>query len=197
MDKIKKFVGSALFMQILFSALVVAAVVGVAYGWLTHEEPGFMDEAPVWSAMPLTVCPGAYAPHDAETQLVCEGATEGAVATINTRLGFRAYRVEPLTASRTCEVELVCGYPADRANELGGSAHLEPSRCDVRIVNVRGELQALAIEHELGHCLGLADDGDANPQSIMRSKQVATPHGELPPWISDHDREILRALYVR
>jgi len=57
-----------------------------------------------------------------------------------------------------------------------------------------GELLNLTIHHELGHCLGLAHDDFE--QSIMRREQSPTPWGQLPPWISDDDRALVRSLYA-
>jgi hypothetical protein len=188
------FVRSWKFSMIVFAVLCVCGIAGVIVGVHLHEEPGLMEDAPRWDSMPLTVCVHPYEPGDAETAARCDTSTRYVAGLVNERLGFTAYVVEAFYVDRTCEVDVTCGYPADEANEPGGSALLTPGRCDVRIVNVHGELQTLAVHHELGHCLGLADEDGANPHSIMEDIRE-TPPGTLPPWISDDDRAVLRALY--
>lgn len=191
-----EFIRSFKFSAIVFGVLCACAIAGVAVGWYLHEEPGLMEDAPRWEETPLTVCAHPYVSGDRETAIRCEETVDHVVGLVNDRLDFAMLEHVPFSTTRTCEVDVTCGYPADEANEPGGSALLVPGRCDVRLVNVHGELLTLGAYHEIGHCLGLADENGWNPQSIMRDEQIPTPDLTMPPWISDHDRAILRGLYA-
>lgn len=192
------------FMAIIFAVVAALAIAGVVYGVVTHEEPGLMEDAPRWeqSDFPLTVCPASYAPgmpalNEAQNEVA------NAAERINRRLGFVALEV-----SYVCEIEHTCGncdinvlvgVPAESGwVDPGGSAALVRTdmgtSCDMETSNVHGELLDLTIQHELGHCLGLAHDDFE--LSIMRPVQSETPDGELPPRLTDFDRELLRGLYM-
>lgn len=190
-----KFIKSWQFMAILVAIVAIVAVAGVIYGVTTHTERGLKPDWPRWSRsdFPLRACATMY-----------EGAPAAAVVAVgvaidatNQRLGFSAY--DPSLRSDDCDVTVVLGYPAEPGlQEPGGSALMtttaEGVSCDVRISNAHGELQHLAIQHELGHCLGL--DDETFRASIMWPMQVETPDREFPPRITDFDRELLRGLYA-
>jgi hypothetical protein len=75
-----------------------------------------------------------------------------------------------------------------------GEAAVPPIICEVTTSNTGDEeMELLVLEHELGHCLGLAHDDFE--LSIMRRVQTPTPQGEMGPWITDHDRDLLRETY--
>lgn len=193
-----EFIKSWKFMMIIFGVVLVAAAALIIYGVATHEEPGLMAEAPRWSRdqFPLRACPHAYV-DDPHAHVAAMNAVDRAVYATNARLGFDAF-VPEYTGER-CDVRVTLGVPAEPGwMDPGGDALLTAGTggvsCDVRTSNVHGELLDLTLQHELGHCLGL--DHDDYEQSIMRPVQRETPDRQLPPWITDHDRELLRGLYA-
>lgn len=197
-----EFIKSWKFMAIIVAVLAVCAIAGVIYGVATHTEPGFMPDAPLWEPedFPLSVCAHAYVDDGRQATTDAQNAVDNAIEAINNRLGFTAYRADYL--DQHCDVRVVIGYPSEQGfSEPGGNALLTRTdagiSCDVRTVNAVGEIRHLTIQHELGHCLGLADEEGANPLSIMRDEQVPTPDREFPPRISDHDRNLLRERYLR
>jgi len=185
------FIKSKTFMTILFVVVSVVAVAGVIYGVTTHKEPGFMTITAGWdrSQFPLQVCASAYVPSNAAD---AQSTTADAVSTINSRLGFKALEVS--NAGRTCDIDVTVGVPTEVGfTEPGGNARISPKHVKVETANVHGELRDLVLEHELGHALGLAHDD--YEQSIMRRTQSLPPDRELPPWISDSDKALLRASF--
>jgi hypothetical protein len=151
-----------------------------------------MDGAPQWAAssFPLRVCSQRHAGDEPIA------VTASVIGVMNGRLGFAALQ----EAQDDCDVRVTVGVPAEQGwMDPGGDALLSDGSggvsCDVRTSNVMGELLNLTIHHELGHCLGLAHDDFE--QSVMRREQSLTPWGELPPWISDADRALLRGLYAQ
>lgn len=190
-----EFIKSWKFMAIIFAVLCVVSIAGVIYGVTTHTEPGLMDTTPGWtpSDFPLEVCVYTYTSESPQSAASAEdlGNAHHVFDTINDRLGFPAYRAH---VRGGCDVMLVYGAPAEAGwQDPGGSAEISDHFCDVVISNVHGELQTLAVEHELGHCLGL--DHDDWEGSIMRRTQSETPDRAFPPRITDSDRELLRELY--
>lgn len=192
----KKYAG-----QIAVAAVIaVLAIVGVAYGVLSHTETGYMPGGPLFVdasvPRPAPVCVRSYAllPED-------EGPTSSpddlavansVIGTINSRLGFGAFAL----AASECRVTIMFGVPTESGwQDPGGAAELNyQSRvCTISVANAMGELRYLVVQHELGHCLGLGHDDYES--SIMRPAQRVTPTGELPPRISDSDRELLRRSY--
>jgi hypothetical protein len=141
---------------------------------------------------------------------------------INRRLGFVAFEVEPanhVDPNRECHVLIsvddafeepdrgycsTCGgsttfeYRVERPNpgtyarEYEGTGLTIVSLCNVPILAVR----AVALEHQLGHVLGLAHDvGDL--QSIMNPALRAPSPQDYPRLrITDHDREAIRQRYT-
>lgn len=178
-------------MTIVVAVLGLVAIVLVVVGVATHEEPTFRDDAIAWerSDFPLEVCADDVraTAHDG-----ARGELAHAIRVTNARLGFAALVASP---GEACDVRVTFGVAAEAGGEWvepGGYARWDHGEkfCDVGIVNVVGELMQLAIQHELGHCLGL--DHDSWEGSIMRPVQSETPMGELPPWISDTDRKAIR-----
>lgn len=186
------FLKSYKFAVIVFVVLAVLAVAGVIYGVSTHSELGLMDDAPRWDHMPLRVTVVAYA-----------GASTEAVATaqdvLNRRLGFEAFVAGD--GREEYDVQVTLGVPSEPGwVDSGGNAWFSTSGshpvCVVSTSNTgTAELEQLTLQHELGHCLGLAHDNFE--QSIMRRVQTPTPLRELPPWISDSDKGLLRGIYGR
>lgn len=192
-----EFIKSWKFMAIIVAVLCVISTIGVFVGRYLHNEPGFMPDAPLWEPQdfPLSVCAEPYVSGE-EAEAV--EAVSNAADTINDRLGFEAFRM----GRPVCDVRVTLGYPSESGwSEPGGNALLTRTTagisCDVRIINAVGEVRHLTIQHELGHCLGLADENGANNVSIMSEPQVPTPLGQFPPRISDSDRNLLRERYLR
>lgn len=197
-----KFIRSWEFSVGVFVLIAVAAIVGVAVGVMQHSEPGFFAEGPLWvcpRTRPPEVCVRSYAA--AADDEVSLGSAEDrdavalGVSAVNARLGFEMYRLAP-EDQVTCEVTVTLGVPSERGfQEPGGSAvlHRGSETCDIDVANATGEMRALVLHHELGHCLGLAHDD--YELSIMRPVQSLTPDRELPPRISDFDRDLLRNVY--
>lgn len=206
--KTKEFnIGIAIFFSIVVSALI-------AYGVLSHKEPGYMTVTPGWerSQFPLQVCAIAYADRTIcnPTGMVCDDSglnlscdalevVTDAVKATNTRLGFEALEV----AGDHCQITATIGVPVEHGSlgnpnsgwtDAGGNAFIRPGSVAIETANVHGELRDLVLQHELGHALSL--DHDSYPQSIMFGGEgndlAPTPAGQIPPWISDSDRELLR-----
>lgn len=188
------FIKSWQFSLVIAVLVAVLAVAGVVYGVLTHEEPGWMPEGPLWqeSDIPISVCPATYASLTATDADVAHALY--VVSLLNNRVGSEIYRV---SSESDCSLTLTYGVPAQRGwQDPGGSATLNWGAriCDVEVSNVMGEVRILVVYHELGHCLGLAhDDYDS---SIMRPMQRYTPQGQIPPGFSDSDVSLLQDHYT-
>ena len=201
-EKVSTFIKSKTFNVGIVAALTVAVLILIAYGISSHKEPGYMATTPQWerSDFPLQVCAVAYADRlvcdpasmvcdDAGNNLSCDAyaTVTDAINTTNSRLGFKALEI----ASTSCDITDTVGVPVEHGfTEPGGNALISAHSCQIQTANVHGEVRDLVMEHELGHCIGL--DHDFYQQSIMRRAQIETPMGELPPWISDSDRALLR-----
>jgi len=180
-------------MLVAIGLLTVGALVGVILGVTTHKEPVFMHPGKSWDSTPLGVaCTGYVESRESDCEVV-----EGVIDRINTRLGFRAYR---LSDGVDPSVTITIGVPSEQGwIDPGGDAELSWQgdrflSCRVRTSNTgTSELLFLTLHHELGHCLDLAHDD--YEQSIMRPVQRPTPDQTMPPWISDADRAALRGLY--
>lgn len=178
----------------LIVTFALVMVVLVIAGVLSHHEPGLMPNAPHWKELPVRVLAKAYAGES--TEAVRE--VDAAIHMTNGRLGFQAFRL--VTEHEEPQVEVTVGVPSEVGwSDPGGNATFGLSHgksfCCAKTSNVHGELLGLVLQHEFGHCLGL--DHDDYEQSIMRRTQRETPMGSIPPWISDSDRALLRAIYAR
>jgi len=182
-------------MLVGLTVLFVVAGVLVVVGVTTHTEAGLMAHR--WDHMPLTVSCARYSEH---TTGGC-GDVSRTTTRINQRLGFPVLMMLDRSAVEA-DVMIVVGAPAEIASgwdEAGGDADIvaEDGLASLCFVQTRNtgttELLHMVLEHELGHCLGLAhDDFDS---SIMRPTQRPTPDGVFPPRITDHDRALLRETY--
>jgi len=189
-------------MILILGLLVVAALAGVIYGVVTHEEPGLMEEWPTFEArdFPLPYSVGRYTSEGMRIDPEGESLVASTVATINARLGFLAFRhVRYVPEGRRSRINIDLGVPWEKGwMDSHGSAEMQSNEgtltCDIRTSNTgTDDLLGLVLHHELGHCLGLAHDD--YEQSIMRPVQSRTSSGVLQPWISDYDRALLRRMY--
>lgn len=193
-------------MVVAFAAIAVTALALAIVGVATHEEPGLTNPAARWDHVPVSVSCAGYVPAD---DSACSTVSD-VVSTVNSRLGFTMLSYVPpevvTGGEEAAEIHVYmrspveagsdgpCGAPGE-CFELAGSGEVY-EECRVRTMNVSGpsDLEWLVVYHGLGHCLGLAHDD--YEQSIMRPVQRATPDRMTPPWISDHDRDLLRERYA-
>jgi hypothetical protein len=188
--------------MIVVGALVlVGAVAGLVYGIATHTEPGLMETTPGFGRddSPIAVCADSYADDDAAAR----AATLAAAQTVNDRLGFAAYRFVDSYNDTGCRVHVTVGVPTEAGwRDPGGDATFSNGgrACDVTTSNVpTDDYLSLVLQHELGHCLGLAHD--CWNGSVMCGGECCTlepaPAGAFPPRIDDFDRELLRTVFGR
>lgn len=206
------FIKSWQFMAIIVGILAAAAIGSVVYGVATHTEPGFSDEFRALhfenDLRPLPVCVTGYSaehdgpePHDQATATADElGQVEAATQQINDRVGLRLLTSGSPEAT-PCVIHVQIGVPIDDTwSDPGGRAWpCTSSACCIQTANTGGvEMTGLVLQHELGHCLGLADDCFLS--SIMCGghcceMRPAEP-GTYPPRMTDSDRALLRSLYT-
>lgn len=150
---------------------------------------------------PFTVDVTTDNPHPPEDPIL---AIERVVHLINTRVNFNLLRLaEDLTDNMCFEDAAICVH-IGVAHEPGYlDAHGDASHavtpmgvyCEARTSNTgTSEILHLVLQHEIGHCLGLAHDDYES--SIMYPEQRSTPDGQFPPRISDSDKTLLRGLYL-
>jgi hypothetical protein len=214
LKEIKDVVKSKTFLTVAVACITVLALVFVVVGVLTHDEPTLINGVPRWERTDfrLGVSAMVYAPGYPEVAMGDDReVVESAMRNINHRLGFKALEWSGSSGRPdiviTMHAPTVLGDPPEEdAFEIraaGGLSRIlhENGRaieCHVLTSNTaRVDVTLLAVEHEIGHCLGLAHDPYGN--SIMRDPDVypmeATPPGEFPPRITDADRRVLRRLY--
>jgi hypothetical protein len=207
------------FMMVIFVAVLATAAALIVYGVLNHQEPGLLgacwedDEVVRYEEDGARECPEARWNPGLFPLLVAvisdnphppadpEETVRFVIDKINTRLGFEALRAD-FSDGMCLDQHAIC-IQAEVPHEAGwmdanGDAHFWRSSmgqyCTVRTSNTgTSELFGLVLEHEIGHCLGLAHDSYEN--SIMRAVQRETPARVVPPWITDYDRKLLRDLY--
>jgi hypothetical protein len=171
-----------------------------AFALLAGCSPGtFMPVYPHFerSEVPLTVCVSAYEGDAVGARKLADYAITTAYTD---RLGFKLYTMQP-AGSQECDATLIVGVPAEAGwRDPAGTCEFDPTqitgtRCQMATSNTgQDDMTTLAIEHELGHCAGLAHDDWIG--SIMYPELHETPIGEFPPWLSDHERELLRQRFA-
>lgn len=186
-----------------FTVLVVGLMI---YILATKDEAGLTnpDAAYPKAMFPLTVSGESYTAEGTKPLTGDRKSTlKSAIKDLNSRLGFTAVKlVKP--GGKLADWRVTIGVPHDDTWEapgghyvLGGDSRTkEWSSCVIQTSNTGTNLLLyLTLYHEFGHCLGLAHDKQS-PVSIMRPVQFETPAGVFPPWITDHDKKLLRGLYA-
>jgi hypothetical protein len=208
-------------MIVVLVTLFVVAGVLVVVGVVTHSEPGLIgacwdgDSIVRYEVDGADQCAELKWPEDYVLPLTVGVSARGAepdpdtwhevsvvVSSINQRLGFEMLALDPEDAGFCLEGHAICiepHVPYERGfmDHNGSAEHFKAPTgmyCVARTSNTgTDELFGMVLEHELYHCLGLAhDDFDS---SIMRPQQRPTPDGQLPPRLTDSDRELLWQLY--
>lgn len=195
-----------------FGLFVVLCFVLVMCGVLTHHEAGLVREDVRWSKsrFPLRVSSGAYA-GDADAQAEAHEAVRSAVREVNWRLGFTVLKHVDGADS---DIDVVVGvpqYPSDdpgaatdqlALTESGGFYKLTGDsgvkqwvKCQIMTSNT-GTIfvLGLVLEHEFGHCLGLAHD-DFDSSIMYPTQRDWGTDSAFPPRFTDSDRSLLRKLY--
>lgn len=189
----------------LFSALCAGLVV---WAVLTHTEAGLVRQDVRWnrSRFPLKVFVHGYDVSEPDA----DKAGKHALQQINERLGFQAF--QQISLADAADIDIEIGVPQDTKPEppsgamfdslaepggmyrLIGNQESRWDKCYIATSNTgTDQLLDQVLQHELGHCLGLAhDDFDS---SIMYPVQFIDDEA-FPPRITDSDRKALRELYA-
>lgn len=205
-----EFIKSWKFMAIIIGIFTAVVISLVVFGVTTHTEAGFATAStPIedgfvppdyGSRRPIGICVQSYPTGNGATSDDFGMVNEAAHIT-NQRLGFDLLEVGDIrTYADGCRMVATIGVPVEvssdparHADSGGGSGVCHDGCCFSTWNTGTGELTSLAIQHEIGHCLGLAHDD--YQMSIMYSRQHATT-GSYPPRISDSDRALLRDRYM-
>jgi len=186
-----------------FVALALAALALVWVGVSSASEKDFEDPILRWrpSDFPLQVYATQYS---AEGPQVLEAwrhtSLEDAIDTVNARLGFTAFARTPDGLLPHVRVTMGVPYNSawDHSTTYSRMEWLDDHyvQCEMKTSNA-GTMTTLgwALQHELGHCLGLAHDDF--PMSIMHPRDDWRVDLRAYPWITDHDRGALRDAYMR
>lgn len=184
------------------AAFTVVVVILLIVGIVKHDEPTFLDDTYSWSraAFPLKVRGQRYIVEGAERPNRSQReALDQAVDVTNQRLGFEALTWAELGSSADIVVDM--GVPPSETWEAAGGHFAltgtdeEYQQCVIYTANT-GTQDVLfwVLQHELGHCLGLAHDDFS--RSIMYRSQWTVDDFRDRPWITDADRAAIREKYV-
>jgi predicted Zn-dependent protease len=205
------FTGNKKWWYIGFFIFLTVTVGLIVFGELTHEEPGLERPEVSWPKddFPLSVQATSHVPARTKED---RNAVKAAIKTTNDRLGFTAFKYDDDTD--TAHVQVTVGVPQDSSlkthadfdgqtlKDAGGAFLLKAypgdkrwKECIVQTSNTGtiGLLHAV-LQHELGHCLGLAHDDFES--SIMHNPQKEWSGQGWPASLTDFDRNELRKRYA-
>lgn len=178
-------------MAVVIGVIVAAALVMVIVFVVIDDQPTLVHPERRWVEVPVSVTCVQYAP----SAPTC-GIVQRRVAAFNSAVGFEMYRYDASSA----QVGITLGTPVEAgADEPGGVFELRRdgdtyTSCDIRTMNTGGvEFLAQVIDHELGHCAGLAHDD--SPNSKMYPLARERPSGGFGQRWRDGDLAALREQY--
>jgi hypothetical protein len=197
--------GTSMKVQIGVGALVlVAAIAGITYGVVTHQEPGLLKVC--WTETETAdyqcangaelVWKGSSIPLSVATDGLI-GEVQTAIDIVNVQIGCEILEyVDYNSRGPLPDISITSNGLMSSATRRGGITwHLrDKGRIRSRIeLYAAGDAAQMIIVHELGHAMGLAHDPD--PGSIMRASQPDPTLGLRLIRFTDSDRELLSDLY--
>lgn len=180
------------------AGLVLLALVCVASTCEVGDTVGFKDGG-LWSpdAFPLRV---ELTTPSGNGLTVDDTIMDGAVDAMNRQAGFRLFLRDDTSGAAPVTVHLSGGLTASAVDRLGEAETTRaagvPVTCDVRLAPTYDvALSALALQHELGHCLQLAHDRVR--VSIMYFEVRAPGEGFVQALTGSDVHRLRRAYWVR